>query len=102
MYAVFRETSYPPGIPIQESREFREFQQAHASRPGYVGTVVTDVGGGRYLTVTLWETEEDMHSAREAIGPVVERLLNPLMTAPSKLLGTGRVAVNDLAQAAKG
>ncbi|MGH8671873.1 MAG: hypothetical protein ACREUA_07535 [Burkholderiales bacterium] len=96
MYAVIRETSYAPDKPIYESQEFREFQQAHAHLRGYTGTVVADVGSGRFLTLTLWETAEDMVSARETIGPVVQRLLDPLMAAPSKLLGTGPVVVNDL------
>ena len=98
MYAVFRETNYAPGQPVDERPEFREFQTAHAQRRGDQGTVVAEVGGGRYLTVTLWETVEDMASAREALGPVVQRLLDPLMSAPSKLLGTGPLVVNDLAQ----
>lgn len=98
MYAVFRETSYAPAKPIYERSEFREFQTMHAHRRGYRGTVVAEVGGGRYLTVTLWETADDMAAAREALGPVVQRLLDPLMTSPSELLGTGPVVVNDLAQ----
>jgi len=101
MYAVFRETSYAPDKPIYESQEFQEFQQVHANRRGYQGTVVADVSGGRFLTLTLWETAEDMDSAREDLGPVVERLLNPLMTSPSKLHGTGPVVVNDLVQTRK-
>ena len=96
MHAVFRETTYAPDKPIHLSREFQEFQQAHARRPGYCGTVVADAGNGRFLTLTLWDTAEAMHSAREALGPVVERLLEPLMTSPSVLLGTGQVVVNDL------
>jgi hypothetical protein len=59
--------------------------------------VVADVGEGRLLTVTLWETAEAMAAAREALGPVVARALDPLMAAPAVLLGTGRVVVNDLA-----
>jgi hypothetical protein len=96
MHAVFRETTYAAGRPIQDSPAFREFQAAHAQRRGYRGTLVTDVGGGRYLTVTLWETADDMAAAREALGPVVQRLLEPLMTAPSQLFGTGPVVVNDM------
>jgi hypothetical protein len=53
MYAVFRETSYAPDKPFYESPEFREFQELHSRQRGYQGTVVTDAGGGRYLTVTL-------------------------------------------------
>ena len=96
MYAVFRETTFSSDFEIRESPEFEEFQRAHAERPGYKGTVVADVGGGRYLTVTLWETAEDMNAARESLGPVVGRLLDPLMASPSRLLGTGEVMIDDL------
>lgn len=75
MYAVFRESTYAPGRPIQEAPQFREFQAAHAKQPGYKGTIVTDVGAGRYLTMTLWEPQ---------------------------LLGTGQVVVNDLGAVRQG
>jgi hypothetical protein len=97
MHAVFREATYAADRPLQESTAFREFQATHARQPGYRGTVVADVGSGRYLTVTLWQTDSDMAAAREALGPVVQRLLDPLMTSPSKLLGTGAVVVSDVA-----
>ena len=96
MYAVARETTYIPGAPVFRSPEFLEFQEAHAKRPGYRGTVVVDVGEGRYVTLTLWQTADDMNAAREALSPIVQRLLEPLMMAPSVLLGTGPVVVNDL------
>lgn len=98
MYAVFRETTYAADRSLADSPEFEGFQRAHAERQGYRGTVVAEVGGGRFLTLTLWETVEDMDAARRALGPVVQRVLAPLMTAPSSLLGTGRVVVNDLTE----
>lgn len=96
MYAVFRETNYPLEIKLQETKEFKEFQDKHAKQPGYVGTIVTNVDEGRYLSITLWETKEDMDNARKALGQVVLELLNPIMTSPAKLLGTGPVVVSDL------
>ena len=96
MHAVFRETTYAPGVDIVNSDAFREFQKVHADREGYRGTVVADVGGGRLLMMTLWETAEAMNAAREALGPIVGRLLEARMTKPSILLGTGRVVVNDM------
>lgn len=96
MYAVIRETTYHTSRPFHESDEFQAFQRAHADQKGYRGTTVTDVGDGRFITITFWETAADMRSARDALGPVVERLLNPMMTAPTKLYGTGQVVVNDL------
>ena len=96
MHAVFRETTYAPEDDVVDSDAFGEFQRVHASREGYRGTVVAHVGGGRLLTVTLWESADAMNAAREALGPVVGRLLDPRMTAPAVLLGTGRVVVNDM------
>lgn len=99
MYAVVRETSYAADRPIYESQQFAQFQQAHSRLPRYRGTIVVDVGGGRLIT--LRQVSEEMTTAREAMEPVVDRFLNPLMTAPTKLLGTGAVVVNDIVQMEK-
>jgi hypothetical protein len=37
-----------------------------------------------------------MNAARVALSPVVGKLLDPMMTAPSELLGTGKVVVSDV------
>ena len=96
MYAVVRETTYPADTPLGDRPEFQAFQEAHSALRGYRGTVVTHVGVGRFITVTLWETPDDMAAAREAIGPAVGQLIEPLMTAPSVLIGTGEVAYSDV------
>lgn len=96
MYAVVRETTYAPDRALQDTPAFKEFQAAHASRSGYRGTIVTHLGAGRYITVTLWDTAGDMDAARDALGPVVQETLNPLMTEPSKLYGTGEVVYTDV------
>lgn len=96
MHAVVRETNYPPELTLQDTAAFKQFQDAHASRPGYLGTVVTQLGAGRYITVTLWATANDMDAARDALGPVVQEMLNPAMTEPSKLHGTGEVVFTDI------
>lgn len=96
MYAVVRETIYPVDTPLAHRPEFKEFQDAHSVLPGYRGTVVTHLGDGRYITVTLWETLGHMNAARDAIGGVVEKLIAPLLTAPARLIGTGEVAYSDI------
>jgi len=96
MYAVVRETIYPPDRPLAERPEFTAFQDAHAAQPGYRGTIVTHLGDGRHVTVTLWDTAEHMDAARNAIGPAVKRLIEPLMAQPTRLLGTGEVAYTDI------
>src|SRR5690242_16846086 len=96
MYAVIRETPYPSDTPLAEHPEFKAFQDRHSALPGYLGTVVTHLGSGRHITVTLWDTADHMNAARDAIGPAVKALIEPLMTSPTKLLGTGEVAYADI------
>ena len=96
MYAVVRETTYSEDRPLAERPEFTAFQDAHAAQPGYRGTIVTHLGNGRHVTVTLWDTAEHMRAAREAIGPTVKTLIEPLMSQPTRLLGTGEVAYCDI------
>jgi hypothetical protein len=96
MYAVVRETTYPVDKALADRPEFTAFQDAHAAQPGYRGTVVTHVGNGQHVTVTLWDTAEHMAAARDAIGPAVKTLIEPLMLAPAKLVGTGEVAYIDI------
>lgn len=96
MYSVVRETTYPADTRLGDRPEFQAFQDAHSALHGYRGTVVTHVGGGRYITVTLWETLDDMNAARETIGPAVDTFIAPLMAAPSRLIGTGEVAYTDI------
>jgi hypothetical protein len=97
MFAVIRETTYPADKPLSERPQFRAFQEAHAEQPGYLGTIVTHLGDGRHITVTLWDSAQHMDAAREAIGPAVSKLLEPIMLAPSRLHGTGEVAYTDVA-----
>lgn len=96
MYAVVRETTYPVDTPLAARPEFTAFQDAHAAQPGYRGTIVTHLGNGLHVTVTLWDTAEQMDAARHAIGPAVKTLIEPLMAHPTRLLGTGEVAYSDL------
>ena len=96
MHAVMRETFCGLKQPIQDRKEFKDFQSLHSARQGYGGTVVVDTGNGRFLTLTLWQTVADAERARIALGPEIERPLNPLMTAPTNLLGTREVVLDGL------
>ena len=66
---------------------------------GYRGNIVVDLGGGHMLVATLWDSESAAHAAREALEPDIQRLLVPLMTKPSHLVGAGQVMVNDVSRA---
>jgi hypothetical protein len=88
MYSVVRENFYDSGKLSRADKEMREFQSIHAAQPDYRGNIVVDLGGGHRLIVTLWESESD-----------IQRLLVPLMTKPSHLVGTRHVVVNDVSRA---
>ena len=95
MYVVIRQGKYPARFRLEATAEFREFQKIHSSQPGYQGTTVAHLGQGRYVTVTAWETEHDMHTARKALQSMADRLLNAHMLEPSDLIGTGPVVYCD-------
>ncbi|HEX5354385.1 MAG TPA: hypothetical protein VFW60_09910 [Rhodanobacteraceae bacterium] len=100
MFAVIRDTTHPADKSLRERPEFKAFQDKHAAQPGYRGTIVTHLGNGRHVTLTLWDTVEHMNAAREAIGPVVKTLIDPIMTTPARLLGTGEVVYIDVGSGA--
>jgi hypothetical protein len=77
-----------------------EFDKIHAAQPGYVGSVVVDLGAGRRFALNLWETEQHSAAALQVLWPEVGRLLGPLMAAPSQLIGAGSVLSTDLVRAA--
>ncbi len=96
MYAVVRETFYSPDEPFYNTEGFKEFDRKHSSLYGYRGSVVVEAEPGRFITLTLWQTREDLAAAREAMAPVVGQFLEPLMTKPAVLIGTGKVVADDL------
>jgi hypothetical protein len=96
MYAIVRETTYDPAAVDRGQAELDEFQALHAKQRGYAGTVVVELGPGRWLTVNLWNSEADASAALPVMVPAVRRLLEPMMTAPSEQLGAGRVVLTDL------
>jgi len=96
MYAVIRDNHYDPKKLSQSAKEMTEFNANHSAQPGYEGNMVVDLSNGHMLIVTLWKTEKQAHAARTALEPDIQRLLVPLMTRPSHLLGAGPVVVSDL------
>jgi hypothetical protein len=96
MYAIVRESTYDPDALKRGKDRFDEFQALHATQAGYAGTMVVELSAGRWLTVNLWNKEEDARAALPVMVPVVERLLEPMMTAPSEMIGAGPVVLTDL------
>jgi hypothetical protein len=100
MYAVLRLNSFDPAKLAVSADLLEEFDKIHAAQPGYVGSVVVDLGAGRRFALNLWESEQHSAAALGVLGPEVGRLLGPLMAAPSQLIGVGRVLTSDLVRAA--
>jgi hypothetical protein len=98
MYAVVRDNTFDLEKLEQGSGNVAEFQNAHAARPGYRGSIVVDVGAGRQITLTLWNSREEAEAARVALGPVIQRALVPLMAKPSTLVGLGDIIFDDLSK----
>ncbi|MBB3036521.1 hypothetical protein [Hoyosella altamirensis] len=91
MYAVVRVNHFDTEKLTAHSTDVAEFDRIHAEQPGFIGSLIVDLGDGKQATVNLWDKEESAKTALPRIGPVVGQLLNPLMAAPSELLGTGPV-----------
>ena len=96
MYAVVREATYDSKKKASASKQVEEFARIRAQQPGYRGVVTVDVGDGRTLTIALWESEEQSQAGSTKIAPEAERLMGPLWTAPSRVIGSGEVIYNDL------
>lgn len=96
MYAIVRLNSYNPDKLAAAGGRLEQFDKLHAAQPGYVGGVVVDLQAGRRLVLNLWESEEHSVAALSVLGPEVGRVLNPLMSKRSELVGVGTVLSADL------
>ena len=96
MFAVLRLNSFDPDKLAASGETLDEFDKVHAAQPGYVGSVVVDLEEGRRFALNLWESEEHSSAALSVLGPEVGRLLSPLMSSPSELIGVGTVISSDL------
>ena len=95
MFSIARLNSFDP-IKLAASPALEQFDQIHRTQPGYVGAIVVDLQAGRRLVLNLWESEEHSAAALSVVGPEVGRLLEPLMSHPSELVGAGTVISTDL------
>jgi pyridoxamine 5'-phosphate oxidase family protein len=94
-YAVVRETRYDPE-KLADGAALAKFQEIHAAQPGYQGSVLVDAGDGVRVAVTIWQSEEHAATARAALGPTIQRLLDPMMTEPARLVALGPLLAGDL------
>jgi len=98
MYAVVRVNQYDPAKLATGQVALSEFQALHDRQPGALGTLIVDAGDNRWITINLWQSQEQAMTAVPGLVPEVQRLLEPLLAGPSELVGAGLVSVNTLTQ----
>jgi hypothetical protein len=96
MYAVVRENHYDPAKLAQGQAQLQEFQALHDRQPGALGTLIVDAGNDRWIVINLWESQDQATTALPGLVPEVQRLLEPLLAAPSELIAAGPVTLNTL------
>jgi hypothetical protein len=96
MYAIARINSFDEARLAAADESLSGFDKLHAAQPGFLGSVVVDLTNGRRLVVNLWQSEKQATAGLSVLRPEVERVLVPLMTGPSQLVGAGPVISTDL------
>jgi deazaflavin-dependent oxidoreductase (nitroreductase family) len=96
LYAVVRDNQYDAGKLPQGQAGLDEFQALHDRQPGSLGTVIVDAGNNRWITINLWESQEQAMAALPGLIPQVQRLIEPVLAEPSRLIAAGPVLVNTL------
>jgi hypothetical protein len=96
MYAVLRLNSFEANKLTGSAESLKQFDEAHAVQPGYVGSILIDLQDGRRLVLNLWDSEAHSAAALSVFGPEVARVLDPLMSKPSELIAAGPVISTDL------
>jgi hypothetical protein len=96
MYAIVRQVEYDEEMVQRADSELKAFDVVHSAQPGYIGSIVIDLGAGRRLALNLWDSDQAAAAARRALEAKVGQLLGPLMTGPPQLIGVGDVLSSDL------
>ncbi len=91
MYAVVRVNTWDNAKRAAAAGDVAEFDRIHTEQPGFLGSLVVNLGEGRNAILNLWRSEEQATAALAVVGPAVRRLLEPLMAEPSQLIGAGEV-----------
>jgi hypothetical protein len=95
MQAVLRVNSFAAEKLAAGQDQLSQFDEIHAAQPGFLGSLTVDLGDNRRFVLNLWDDEEHRLAGLNALGPAVERLVNPLLAEPSELIGIGPVIASD-------
>lgn len=96
MYAVVRVNQYNAARLANAQAQLDEFQALHDRQRGALGTLIVDAGDQRWITINLWQSQAEAMAALPTLVPEVQRVVEPLLAAPSELIGAGLVRLNTL------
>lgn len=96
MYAVVRANQYDATRLANAQAQLDEFQALHDQQSGALGTLIVDAGDNRWITINLWQSQEQAMAALPGLVPEVQRVVEPLLAAPSQLIGAGPVRLNTM------
>jgi hypothetical protein len=88
--------AFDPDKLAAASDNLDEFDRIHSAQPGFIGSVVVELGSSRRFVLNLWQSAKHSDAALTILGPEVNRLLGPLMLGPSEFIGAGPVISTDL------
>lgn len=91
MYAVVRVNTWDNAKRAAAAGDVAEFDRIHTEQPGFLGSLVVDLGDGCNAILNFWKSQEHATAALPVVGAAVRRLLEPLMAEPSQLIGAGDV-----------
>jgi hypothetical protein len=96
MYAVVRVNQYDTGRLANAQAQLDDFQALHDRQPGALGTLIVDAGDNRWISINLWQSQEQAMAALAGLVPEVQRVVEPLLAAPSQLVGAGPIRLNTM------
>jgi hypothetical protein len=94
LYAVVRDNQYDPAKLAAGQAPLEAFQALHDRQPGALGTLIVDAGNDHWITINLWASQEQAMAALPQLAPEVQRLVEPVLAAPSQLIASGPVRLN--------
>jgi hypothetical protein len=99
VHAVLRINSFDETKLADAQEDVREFDRIHATQPGFLGNITVDLGEGRRFVLNVWRSAEDAQAGLSVLGREVVRLIEPLMSSPSEIIGTGTIISSDFVPA---
>jgi hypothetical protein len=96
VYAIIRLNTFDPDKLASAAQDLADFDRIHAAQPGFRGSLLVSLDERRRLAVNLWDDSAASRVGLSVLGPHVARLLVPIMSEPSQLVGAGEVISMDL------